>query len=44
MTDELLALIRHRLKQADDSIEEAKVLLKEKMSLRAVTYWRNIFV
>ena len=35
MTDELLALIRHRLKQAD-SIEEAKVLLKEKMSLRAV--------
>ncbi len=36
MTDELLALIRHRLKQADDSIEEAKVLLKEKMSLRAV--------
>ena len=36
MTDELLALIRHRLKQADDSIEETKVLLKEKMSLRAV--------
>lgn len=36
MTDELLALIRHRLKQADDSIEEAKVLLKEEMSLRSV--------
>ncbi|MBI5682849.1 MAG: HEPN domain-containing protein [Deltaproteobacteria bacterium] len=36
MTDELLLLIGHRLKQADDSIEEAKVLLKEKMSLRAV--------
>jgi len=36
MTDELLALIRHRLKQADDSIEEAKVLLKEKMSLECL--------
>ncbi len=36
MTEELLALIKHRLKQADDSIEEAEVLLKEKMSLRAV--------
>lgn len=36
MTEEKLSLIKHRLKQADDSIEEAKVLLKEKMSLRAV--------
>ena len=36
MTEEKLSLIKHRLKQADDSVEEAKVLLKEKMSLRAV--------
>lgn len=36
MTEEKLSLIKHRLKQADDSIEEAKILLKEKMSLRAV--------
>ncbi len=36
MTEEMLALIKYRLKQADDSIEEAKVLLKEKMSQRAV--------
>ena len=36
MTEEMLSLIKLRLKQADDSIEEAKVLLKEKMSLRAV--------
>jgi uncharacterized protein (UPF0332 family) len=36
MTAGMLALIKHRLKQADDSVEEAKVLLKEKMSPRAV--------
>lgn len=36
MTEEQFALIKHRLKQADDSVEEAKVLLKEGMSLRAV--------
>ncbi|MEK6690632.1 MAG: HEPN domain-containing protein [Nitrospirota bacterium] len=36
MTEGMLALIKHRLKQADDSVEEAKVLLKEKMSHRAV--------
>lgn len=36
MTEGKLSLIKHRLKQADDSVEEAKVLLKEKMSLRAV--------
>jgi uncharacterized protein (UPF0332 family) len=36
MKEELLALINYRLKQAEDSIEEAKVLLKEGMSLRAV--------
>src|SRR3990172_3093871 len=36
MTEGTLALIKHRLKQADDSVEEAKVLLKEKMSPRAV--------
>lgn len=36
MKDELLALIKYRLKEAEDSIEEAKVLLKEDMSHRAV--------
>ncbi len=36
MTEERIALIKHRLKQADDSVEEAKVLLRENMSLRAV--------
>jgi len=36
MTEERLELVKHRLKQADDSIEEAKVLLKEGMSMRAV--------
>lgn len=36
MKDELLALIKYRLKQADDSLKEAKVLLDEKMSFRAV--------
>jgi uncharacterized protein (UPF0332 family) len=34
--EELLALIKYRLKQAEESIEEAKVLLKAGMSLRAV--------
>ncbi|MBI5057695.1 MAG: HEPN domain-containing protein [Nitrospirae bacterium] len=36
MTEDRLALIRHRLKQADDSMDEAMVLLNEGMSLRAV--------
>lgn len=36
MKDEVRALIRYRLKEADDSIAEAKVLLKENMSLRVV--------
>jgi hypothetical protein len=36
MNEELLPLIRYRLKEADDSIEEAKLLLKAGMSLRAV--------
>lgn len=36
MKEELLALIRYRLTEAEDSIEEAKVLLKEGMSMRAV--------
>jgi uncharacterized protein (UPF0332 family) len=30
------ALVRYRLKEADESIEEAKVLLREGMSMRAV--------
>jgi uncharacterized protein (UPF0332 family) len=36
MKEELLALIKYRLKEADASIEEARVLLREGMSLRAV--------
>ena len=36
MKEELRALIQYRLKEAEDSIEEAKVLMKENMSLRAV--------
>ena len=36
MKEELFALIEYRLKQADDSIKEAEVLLKEGMSLRSV--------
>ena len=36
MKEELLALIRYRLAEAEDSIKEAKVLLKEGMSMRAV--------
>lgn len=36
MKDEFVALIKYRLKEADDSIEEARVLLRENMSLRAV--------
>lgn len=36
MKEETLALIRYRLKEADDSINEARVLLKERMSNRAV--------
>ncbi|MCL4456238.1 MAG: HEPN domain-containing protein [Nitrospirae bacterium] len=36
MKEELRTLIQYRLKEAEDSIEEAKVLIKENMSLRAV--------
>lgn len=36
MKEELRTLIQYRLKEAEDSIEEAKVLMKENMSLRAV--------
>lgn len=35
MTD-LMALIQYRLNEADDSIKEAEVLLREGMSMRAV--------
>ena len=31
----LLELIKYRLKEADDSIREAEVLLREGMSMRA---------
>ncbi|TAN44703.1 MAG: HEPN domain-containing protein [Nitrospirae bacterium] len=36
MTKETASLIKYRLKEAEDSIEEARVLLRENMSLRAV--------
>jgi uncharacterized protein (UPF0332 family) len=36
MKKDVLALIRYRLQEADESIEEAKVLLREGMSYRAV--------
>lgn len=36
MKDELSALIRYRLKEADDSLEEARVLLRGEMSGRSV--------
>lgn len=36
MKEELLALIKYRLQEAEDSIKEAEVLLKEGMSMRAV--------
>jgi len=36
MKEEVLALIRYRLEEAEDSIKEAEVLLKEGMSMRAV--------
>ncbi len=36
MKYDLLALIRCRLKEADDSVKEAEILLKEGMSMRAV--------
>ncbi len=36
MKEELRALIEYRLREAEESIEEAKVLLKEGMSNRAV--------
>ena len=32
----LLELVKYRLKEADDSIREAEVLLREGMSMRAV--------
>lgn len=33
---DITALIQYRLKEADESLEEAKVLLREGMSMRAV--------
>jgi len=36
MNEELRSLIAYRLKEADDSLEEARVLLREGMSGRAV--------
>ena len=36
MKEELLALIKYRLNEAEDSIKEAEVLLREGMSTRAV--------
>ncbi len=36
MNEDLLVLIKYRLQQADDSMKEAEVLLKEGMSLRSV--------
>ncbi len=36
MKDKLNELIQYRLQEADDSINEARVLLKEGMSMRAV--------
>ena len=36
MKKEVLELIKYRLKEAEDSIKEAEVLLKEDMSMRAV--------
>jgi hypothetical protein len=36
MKKELLELIKYRLKEAEDSIKEAEVLLREGMSMRAV--------
>ncbi len=32
----ILALIQYRLKEADESLKEAEVLLREGMSMRAV--------
>ncbi|MBI4680238.1 MAG: HEPN domain-containing protein [Nitrospirae bacterium] len=36
MKEELLELIKYRLKEAEDSVKEAEVLLRENMSMRAV--------
>ncbi len=36
MKEELLSLIRYRIKEAHESIKEAEVLLREGMSMRAV--------
>jgi len=36
MKEKLLELIKYRLKEAEDSIKEAEVLLREDMSMRAV--------
>ncbi len=38
MKKELIELIKYRLKEAEDSIKEAEVLLREGMSMRAVMY------
>ena len=36
MKEDILALIKYRLEEAENSIKEAEVLLKEGMSLRSV--------
>ena len=36
MKEDILALIKYRLEEAENSIKEAEVLLKEDMSLRSV--------
>src|SRR3990172_7979146 len=36
MKDDIIALIKYRLEEAENSIKEAEVLLKEGMSLRSV--------
>lgn len=36
MNEEQLALVKYRLREAEESIDEARVLMKEGMSMRAV--------
>ncbi|MEK6737789.1 MAG: hypothetical protein AABY74_03885 [Planctomycetota bacterium] len=36
MNEEQLALVKYRLREAEDSIDEARVLMKEGMSMHAV--------
>ena len=36
MKEDILALIKYRMEEAENSIKEAEVLLKEGMSLRSV--------